>query len=429
MVKILLILFLIPFTSLGQGLLPGVVAVASRYTSNSKEYVDIPEAPTFSDPHTLAQATTGNGIQSGDTGGKVDFLVSGNYTFMQFNVVNSDNYRMMSLVSDEPDNWSIVGSPSPNDYSLDNINASHGLSLYRLRFEDSDNLIKWNGSDTLGTLKQFYFENLIFRNAGFGGVIINQNVSGDGYGKFTAKFLRFQGLGSERFYCGKTGTSVQFYMDTTTIEHCYMDSSKREAVQLNNHKYVKVSNITARHGGGAETPDQGIGQKNGFQGQGIGAGYIRNSIFEAVAPGMVASTGLDLLNNRIMWTQTDRVLYFQDVENNDYHYKNVGDDTVVIDGNDFICPGFTETYVFWLQEKNCHYVITNNRLPPSATSIYRVDGDPPLSITVSGNTFDSDTIDPVTYGNPPEPEYIGYEHVITSGYDYNRGRGYRTPSN
>ncbi len=422
---ILLSLFLVGELR-AQGVLPGVFAASANYTSDTKVYVDIPEPPTFSDTHTLVQATTGTGLQIGDLGGKVEFLVSGNYGFMQFNAVNSDDYRMTSLVNDDPANWSIVGTPSPNDYSLDNINASHGLSLYRLRFEGSDNLIKWNGTDTTLTLKQIYIENCIFRNAGFGSIIINQNVSGDGYGKFTSRFNSFTGSGHERHYLGRTGTSVQFYMDTTTIEHTYADSSWREVVQMNNHRYVKVSKITGRHGG--LHPEEGVGQLNGFQGQGIGAGYIRDSYFESASPGMVSTTGMDLINNRIKWTNTDRPIYFQDMEANNYgHFKNVGDDTVRIEGNDFECEGYELTYVLWLQEKNCHYVIINNKFPAAATSMYRVDGAAPLSITVSGNTFDSDDLPPVTFAPHPDPAYASFWWVITSDYDYNKGRGALTP--
>jgi hypothetical protein len=419
--RITAVLILISSLCHGQ-ILPGVTAVSLRYNTGAKVYVDIPEPPTFGDTHTLVYATTGSGIQSGDTGGKQQFRVSGNYPFMQFNVVNSDDYSLTSFDNSAPANWSVIGSPSPNDYSLDNINASHGLSLYRLRFEGSDNLIKWNGTDTTLTLKQFYIENCIFRNAGFGGIIINQNVSGDGYGKFTSRFNSFTGSGHERHYLGRTGTSIQYYMDTTTIEHIYADSSWREVVQMNNHKYVKVSNITGRHGG--LHPEEGVGQLNGFQGQGIGAGYIKDSYFESASPGMVSTTGMDLINNRIKWTNTDRPIYFQDMENNNYgHFKNVGDDTVRIEGNDFECEGYELTYVLWLQEKNCHYVIRNNRFPPGATSMYRVDGVAPLSITVSGNTFDSDELPPVTFGDHPDPDYAPYWKVITSDYDYNKGRG------
>lgn len=424
--RITAVLILISSLCHGQ-ILPGVTAVSARYSSNAKTYVDIPDAPTFSDTHTLVQANTGTGLQSGDLGGKTSFLVSGNYTFAQFNVVSSDNYRMMSLVNDEPANWSIIGSPSPNDYSLDNINASHGISLYRLRFEGSDNLIKWNGTDTTLTLKEIYIENCIFKNAGFGGIIINQNVAGQGYGKFTSRFNSFTGGGSERHYLGRTGTSVQKYMDTTRISHCFMDSSAREAVQCNNHKYVMVENITSRHGGQPESPDQGIGQKNIAQFQGIGAGYFRNSVADAVAPMMVASTGIDIINNRLTWTQTDRAIFFQDVEENGYHYKNVGDDTVRIEGNDFICDGYELTYVLYLQEKDCHYVIRNNRFPPSAVNIYRVDGADPLSITVEGNTFDSDEVPSVSFINHPDPAYSAFWQVISSDYDYNKGRGALTP--
>lgn len=390
-------------------------------------YVPIPDPPVFSDPHTLIVGTTGVGIQIGDTNGKQDFYVGSNYNSMQFNIVNSDDYRMMSLNYTDPADWAVIGSPSPNDYSIDCINASHGIELYNLKFEGSDNLIKWPGTDTLETLKEIKIQNCNFSNAGFGSVIVNQNVAGDGYGKATFSFLRFTGTGAERFYLGKTALSVQKYMDTTRISHCYMDSSGREAVQMNNHKYVMVENITARHSGIVlEDPDQGIGQKNGFQAQGVGAGYIKNSIFEAVAPGMIASTGIDLINNRIIWSQTDRPIYFQDVANNNYHYKNVGDDTVVIDGNDFECSGYSLNYVLRFQEQDCVVVITNNRFPPSATDIYECDGPCPTIIS-SGNTFDSDDLPALTFGPSPDALYIGEEEVVTSDYDYFKHRGSRTP--
>lgn len=389
------------------------------------DYVPIPEAPTLSDTHTLVAATTGTGLQIGDLGGKVNFRVQGNYDRMQFNVVNSDNYAMISYDPTSPATWSIIGSPSPNDYSIDEINASHGLELYRLRLEGSDNLIKWRPFDTTGVSSPIVISNVIFRNAGFGGVLINQNISGYGYGKFTAEFLSFTGEGAERFYLGNTGSPNTKYRDTTRISHCYMDSSGREAVQLNNHKYVMVTNITSRRGG--LEVSGGIGQRNCFQAQGVGAGYIRNSIFESTgAPAMIASTGLDIINNRITWGQTNRPIYLQDLVGNGYAYKNMGDDTVRIEDNDFICDGYTENHVFRIQEDDFIVVIRNNRFPPSATNIYTCDGPCPTIIT-SGNTFDSDEVPPVTFGPPPEAEYVGWHEVVTSDYDYNKGRGMRTP--
>lgn len=429
--KKILLLLLLPICSYGQIL--GIVASSSRYRGGESgfTYVPFPDPVSLSDTHTLIQATTGTGIQSGDLGGKLNFLVSGNYSFMQFNVVNDDSYALTSLNQTDPSTWSKIGSPSPQDYAIDEVNAAHGYSFYRLWFRDADNLIKKRPFDTTtflpSPLPEIVFENCIFTDAGFGGVLINQSISGRDYGKFTASFLRFTGTGSERFYCGNTGNAITKYRDTTTITHCYMDSSKREAVQLNNHRYVRVSNITSRHGGLPETPiDQGIGQKNGFQCQGCGGGYISNSIFESVAPAMIASTSLDLINNRITWSQTDRALYLQDLVGNGYAYKNVDDDTVVIEGNDFICSGFTLPYVFYIQEDDFVVVIRNNRLPPSATSVYTCSGPCP-TIIMSGNTFDSDDVPPVTFGPPPESAYIGLEEVVTSSYDYDKHRGYRTP--
>lgn len=426
MIKII-VLLLLPIFSYAQIPL-GTIAVSSKYRGGtSLNYVSFPAAPTLSDTHTLVQATTGTGIQSGDTGGKTNFLVSGNYSFMQFNIVNDDNYALQSLDVTSPATWSKIGSPSPQDYAIDEVNAAHGYSFYNLWFRDADNLIKKRPFDTLGVISPIVFQNCIFTDAGFGGILINQSISGRDYGKFTASFLRFTGTGSERFYCGNTGNAITKYRDTTTITHCYMDSSKREAVQLNNHRYVRVSNITSRHGGLPETPiDQGIGQKNCFQCQGCGGGYISNSIFESVAPAMIASTSLDLINNRITWTQTDRAIYLQDLVGNGYAYKNVDDDTVVIEDNDFICEGFTLPYVFYIQEDDFVVVIRNNRLPPSATSVYTCSGPCP-TIIMSGNTFDSDDVPPVTFGPPPESAYIGLEEVVTSSYDYDKHRGYRTP--
>lgn len=425
--KKLILLLLLPILSFGQ-ILPGVTAASSFFPSavEEKTYVPIPDAPTLTNTHTLVQATTGNGLQIGDLGGKTNFFVSGNYPFMQFNVVNGDDYTLMSLNYEDPADWSNIGSPAPNDYSLDCINASHGIAVYRLKFIDSDNIWKWPGSDTLGTLKQVYVENCFFSGSGFGGILHNQNVAGDGYGKFTSRFNSFHKIGGEPHYLGKTGSSVQKYMDTTRVQHCYMDSSGREAVQCNNHLYVMVENITARHGG----QELAGGQGAGFQMQGVGAGFVRNSIFEAWEPFVIASTGIDLINNRIEWSRTDREAYLQDVAGaipGGYRYKNVGDDTVRIEGNDFICDGYTLNYVLRLQEEDCVYIIRNNRFPPSAVDIYEVDGNMP-EIILEGNTFDSDEILPVTYGNPPEAEYIGYHYLVYSDYDYDLGRGMRTPN-
>jgi len=423
----LLLLLLIAFNSYSQ-VLPGIVGASSGYRGSAdKTYVSFPGPVTLSNTQTLIQANTGTGIQSADLGGKLNFLVSGNYSFMQFNVVNTDSYALTSLDQTDPSTWSKIGSPSPQDYAIDEVNAAHGYSFYRLWFRDADNLIKKRPFDTLGTLSPIVFENCIFTDAGFGGVLINQSISGTGYGKFTASFCSFTGTGAERFYLGNTGNSTTRYMDTTRISHCYMDSSRREAVQLNNHKYVMVEHITARHGGIVqEVPPQGIGQENPFQCQGCGAGYIKNSIFEATAPGMIASTGIDLLNNRITSTETTRPLYLQDVAGNGYAYKNMGDDTVRIEGNDFICDGFSLNYYLRIQEDDFVVVIKNNRFPPSATNIYQCDGPCPTIIS-SGNTFDSDQVPAVTFGDYPDTAYAQYWKVVTSSYDYDRGRGAMTP--
>jgi hypothetical protein len=392
-----------------------------------KTYVPFPDAPTLSDTHTLVQATTGTGLQIGDLGGKQNFRIQWNYDFAQFNVVNADNYAMISYDTTSPATWSVIGIPPPQDYCIDVINAAHGLSLYRVRIEGGDNQIKWRPFDSTLTVPPIVFENNIHRNSGFAGISLNQSIVGTVYGKVTASFLSFTGSGAERLYWGNTGNSNTKFNDTTRVTHMYSDSSGREVVQLNNHKYVMVSNVTGRHVGIVlETPDQGIGQKNFMQCQGCGAGYIKNSIGESVAPMMIASTGLDLLNNRITWSQTDRPIYLQDVNGNGYAYKNMGDDTVRIDGNDFICAGFTLDHVFRIQEDDFIVVITNNRFPPSATSVYTCDGPCP-TIIMSGNTFDSDSVPPVTFGPHPDPAYADFWEVVTSDYDYYLGRGALTP--
>lgn len=83
MVRLLLIFLLLSSACHAQ-MLPGVVAASKNYQSTQRVYVDIPVVPTFTDTHTLVQATTGTGLQIGDLGGKVEFLVYGNYGFMQF---------------------------------------------------------------------------------------------------------------------------------------------------------------------------------------------------------------------------------------------------------------------------------------------------------------------------------------------------------
>lgn len=424
--KKLLLFLLLPILSHAQ-FAPIMATSASRPIGTEKTYVSFPGPVTLSNTQTLVQATTGTGIQSGDTGGKTNFLVSGDYDFMQFNVINTDSYALTSLDQTDPSTWSKIGSPSPQDYAIDEVNAAHGYSFYRLWFRDADNLIKKRPFDTLGTLSPVVFENCIFTNAGFGGVLINQSIAGTGYGKFTASFCSFTGTGAERFYLGNTGNATTKYRDTTRISHIYSDSSRREPVQLNNHRYVMVSNVTGRHVGIVlESPDQGIGQKNGLQCQGCGGGYVKNSIFQSVAPAMIASTSLDILNNRFEWSTTNRQIYLQDVDGNGYAYKNVDDDTVKIIGNDFICPGYTLDNVIRIQEDDIVVVIMNNRFPPSATSIYTCDGPCPTVIT-SGNTFDSDSVPPVSFGPHPDPAYAPYWKVVTTDYDYNLHRGALTP--
>lgn len=141
---------------------------------------------------------------------------------------------------------------------------------------------------------------------------------------------------------------------------------------------------------------------------------------------MIASTSLDIRNNRITWSTTNRQIYLQDLVGNGYAYKNVDDDTVFIEHNDFICPGYSLSNVIRVQEDDLVVVIRYNRFPPSATNVYTCDGPCPTIISYA-NTFDSDDVPPVTFGDHPDPAYAPYWKVVTSSYDYEKGRGAMTP--
>jgi hypothetical protein len=418
--KKIFILLLIPFASFGQGILPGVVSVSDRHVTDSKVYLDIPTAPTFSDPQTLVQATTGNGIQSGDTGGKTDFLVGSDYDFMGFNGL-SGNYRMKSLDETDPSTWATLGSPSPNDYSFNASVSTPGVELYNLRLEDSDNLFKLPGADPV---KAYKIQNSYLANGSFGGVLVNENVADQDYGDATLYFVMFSGMGGENVYAGRTGSSVVDYVGTTSVTQCYGINSGREGAQFNNHYVVIVDHVTLLNCG--TDTGGGVGQNNVLQGQGIGFLTITNSIFTGRAPGMFATNKARIRNCYWESTQTDRPIYFQDISANGYHNENVTPDTILIEDVDFRCDGYTEDHFFRIQEENAVYVFRRLTLPASATDIYQVDGAAPVNIIVEDITFG--TPNRPTFGPPPEAGYIGYQQVVTDDETYNLGRGFRTPN-
>lgn len=401
---------------------------SSRKRSQAFTYKSIPPAVVLSDTHTLVQATTGNGIQIGDLGGKVNFLVSGNYPFMQFNVVNTDDYALTSLVDDEPANWSIIGSPSPNDYSLDCINAVHGLSLYRLRFEGSDNLIKWPGSDAIGPLKEIYVENCILQDGGFASFLINQDVVGDEYGNVTFIFCRVLRSGGESWYLGNTGGSQQFFRGITTVTNCYSEDSGREALQFNGHADVRVTNFTA-YNAGLDT-GSGIGQNNGFQLQNVGTGYFKKCIFwNCRAAAMIACQDFLFEDCFFGWTESDRAIFFQDMSANGYlEFENHGG-TVRFRRCTFYNPNLVLSYIMHIQEEECNLVFEDCIFPAAATDIWDDQRSAtPYSLSETGSTF-TDSPPLPTFGNPPESEYIGFERVVTDAHWHGRHVGFRSNPN
>lgn len=418
MVKNIILFLVISLPSYGQ-ILPGVTAVSARYSSNAKTYVDIPDAPTFSDTYTLIQGTVGNSVTLAETNGKTDLLLGSNWNFFQLNGL-SGNYRIKSLDSSDPDTWAVLGSASPNDYSFSAAVATPGLELYNVKLVDSDNIFKMPGANPV---KAFKIQNCNISDGTFGGILVNENVSGQNYGDATLYFVRFSGMGGENVYEGKTGSSSVDYVGTTSVTHCYGINSGREGLQFNNHYTVRVDHVTMLNCG--TDTESGIGQNNSVQAQGIGDLEIKNSILIGRAPGMFATNKARFSN--IYWesTETTRPIYLQDISANGYHNENVTADSVIFEDIDFRCDGYTEDHFFRIQEENAIYVFRRLVLPSSATDIYQVDGPAPVNIIVEDVTFG--VPERPTFGNSPNAEYQGMEQVVTDDRNYNLGRGHRTP--
>lgn len=400
----------------------GTIGSSQNFTIEASpfEYVDIPSPPTFSDSHTLIQATTGNSIQSGDTGGKSEFLIGSDYPFFQLNGL-SGTYKIKSLDPIDPSTWATIGSGGGNDYSLTAAVATPSVEYYNLRLIDSDNIVKMPVS---AAPKTQVYQNLILEDGGFGSFLINESVVGQDYGDLTISFCRIFRSGGESLYLGRTGASNSFFTGTTTISHIYSEDPGREALQLNGHALAYVTNITAINGGldvGA-----GVGQRNCFQIQNVFDGYLKKSIFYAYSPAMIATQNFLFEDLYMEWTNTTREIYLQDMSANGYtEYENNGG-TVTFRRCIFKCTGYTLDWVFRIQEEQCHYVFEDCIFPTSATDIYKDERSAtPYGITVTNCTFDDSPPQP-TFGPSIDAAYVGYEQLVTDDYFLPRGIGYRS---
>lgn len=397
---------------------------SSRKRSVSKVYKTIPVPPVFSDSHTITQGATGNGIQSGDTNGKTELLIGGNYTFMQLNGL-SGLYKIKSLDETDPSTWAQIGSGAGNDYSITAAVSTPSVEYYNVRLIDSDNIVKMPG-DVVG--KTQLYQNVILEDGVFGGFLINENAAGDEYGDITFIFCRVLRSGGESWYIGRTGASQQFFRGITTVTNCYSEDSGREALQFNGHADVRVTNFTA-YNGGLDT-GSGIGQNNCFQLQNVFTGYFKKCIFwNFRAPAMIACQDFLFEDCFFGWTEPDRAIFFQDMSANGYtEFENNGG-TVRFRGCTFYNPFLIIDYVVHVQEEQCNLIFEDCIFPSVATSVYDDQrSSTPYALTVTGSSF-TDTPDLPGTGSPPEAEYIGFERVITDDPWYNRHVGFRSNPN
>lgn len=381
-------------------------------------YVDIPDAPVFSNTQTLVESATGNGIQLADTGGKTDLLVGSDYNFMQLNGL-SGTLRIKSEDDTDPSTWKQIGQVG-QPYALDCANSIPNVEYYNLIVKDSSNLVKMP-PDTV--VKTQLYQNIILRNGGFAGFLINQSVAGKNYGNVTFKFCRAIDMGGENKYLGKTGTSVTFFVGTTLVENCFGTNSGREGLQFNGHTLVQVQKCTYINGG----LDIHVGQNNCFQLQNVFDGFLKKSIFwNFREPAMIATQNFLFEDLFIHWT-TDREIYFQDMSANGYtQFENIGG-TVTFRRCVFYNPNYTKDYVIRVQEEQCNLVIEDCTFPTSAVNVIRDErSSTPYSLSITGSIF-TNAPDLPEFVDPPEAEYVGYEKVVNSDTHYNAGMGYRTP--
>jgi len=434
--KIFFILLSLTTISCRSQILPGVTAGGSSHRGSSqKEYVDIPDAPTFSDSHTLVYATTGSGIQSGDTGSKIDFLVGSDYPFMSFNGL-SGNYRIKSLDGTNPSTWATLGSPSPNDYSFSASVSTPGVEMYNLRLVDSDNILKMPGASPT---KNYIFQNLILEDGSFAGFLINENVAGQDYGSVTYRNCRVLRSGGEPWYNGKTGGgSLAFFRGTTALYDCYSEDVGRDGLQFNGHTNVVVERYLS-YNGGLDITNSGIGQSNCIQIQDVYTFSVKKSIFwNFPAPGMIAADDGLFEDCFFYFTDDTRTMYLQSMVSNGYTEMVHTGGTLTFRRCTFYNPNFTGTELFTMQGSTRNYVFEDCILPESVdgpagdNTVDEICDDQrsdkvTYSVTISGTTFD-DTPNIPSFSNPPEAAFIGFEKVISDNYYYYLGYGPRNPN-
>lgn len=417
MKKSLLLFLLLPFFVHGQFL---IGAAANNKGGAVKHYTPIPAAPAFSDTHTLIQATTGNSIQSGDTGGKTDFLIGSDYPLFQLNGL-SGSYRIKSLDSTDPSTWAVLGEAG-QAAAINNAVSVPNVEYYNVKLMDANNLVKMTPANPVKT--QVY-QNIIAVNAAFASYLINDSNSGENYGDASCTFCRSIDPGGENVYWGNTGNDITTFTGTTTVTHFYGTNSGREGLQFNGHADLRVEYVTCINGG-LDT-GAGIGQNNCIQVQNC-IGYVKKAIFwNFPAPMMVAADQFVFEDCFFFWTNATRQIYLQNMTANGYdEYKTVGG-TLTFRRCTFYNPDYTEDELFRLQEPDRNYVFEDCVFPTSTEGVLYNDerGTTSYTITVTGDTY-TDTPPLPTFIDPPESAYVGFEKVISSQYYWDRQMGYRS---
>lgn len=407
----------------------------------SKTYTAIPTPPSFGTTTTLVYATTGNTIESGETGGNTDLLVDTTFAdrMRPNGLVGTSGtpYRFKSL-SDSV--YSVIGGDAVTAATqvITTLNSSNYCYFYHIKLignstESADGITGFNWNPVSGS-NAIVLSDAIIDNVGFAGVQFQ--ASSNTYDSINLNFVRVFGwpIEGECYYLGKTDKTTYAVITSLVMDNCLGTNKGRDGIQINNCLDIQVSNCTIYDVGKANTAGQrALTQvQNSF-------GLVENCIFDG-SPNLcdIASHGITFRNCYFRWDNSSGFIgdllaqYASPIgtTNTPSPTGTPGSGTILFD-NCVFDPVNTMTNMLQVNDADVHVEvrdsiistnITNLYLDNRGTSSYDLIGTP----TTNGNTQ-------IAPASIPKPSYTNFDvdasdhGLVTDDYWYNRGAGYRTP--
>lgn len=406
-------------------------------------YVDIPSAPSLTNPETLTYS--GGNIVAGSTRHKI---LSGAWPIASINAVvgsEADPYIIVnenvSVIIGGLANHALRTLNTPTWFKCIGLSPSAPMRLDQSALADGAGVSGVTAhARAAGTVA--YYINLVIKDAPFAGLLINESgtlsggdvntppVSSVYYENIVSEFVRGFGRASEGegWYFGTTTKTAYGIFNNCTVLHCLATNKGREGYQFNNHKNLLVKNCTSYDVGKLNT----VQQNHHIQTQNTKA-VIENCIFDtAPIPFIVASHDIIYRNCYFRWdTNNPGILQDYYTEYNTASRLMVTPVLILFD-NCIFDPSINVTNAVEVYEPTCNVEFRDCIVSTRITNLYHDGRTNPVNTitgtaTTNGNTHvDPSLITRPAFSNFTESDYENHG-LVTSVYHHGRGMGFRTP--